>query len=75
MVIYTSSDIQKKFPELLKKVLSEGQIQFKTQDGQIFVIRPISSVKESPFEVRSIKLGITTKDILDAIRESRTRYS
>lgn len=75
MIMYTSSEVQKKFPTLLKKALNEGKLTFKTQDGQVFVISPVLSVKKSPFEVRSIKLDITTSDILQAIRESRTRYS
>jgi hypothetical protein len=73
--MYTSSEVQKQLPTLLKKALSEGQLIFKTQDGQFFVISPIQPIKESPFEVRSIKLGISTSDILQAIRESRERYS
>jgi hypothetical protein len=74
MTIYTSSEIQKKFPELLQKALREGQIHFMTKDGQVFTISPVMPVKESPFEVRSIKLNITRSGILEAIRESRTRY-
>jgi hypothetical protein len=75
MMIYSSSEVQKQFPILLKKALSEGQIKFKTNDGQIFIIRPEILPKVSPFEVRSIKLPITRSDILEAIRESRARYS
>ena len=66
MIVYTSSEVQKRFSALLKKALS---------DGQVFVIRPETSAKKSPFDVRSIKLPITKADILDTIRESRTRYS
>jgi hypothetical protein len=75
MVLYTSSEIQKKFPELLKKALQEGQIRFVTQDGQVFMISPVLPVKVSPFEIRGIKLDLKRSDILDAIRESRARYS
>jgi len=75
MMVYTASEVQKQFPALLKKALSEGQVKFKTKDGQVFVIRPEMPAKKSPFEIRSIKLPITRADILDAIRESRTRYS
>ena len=75
MMVYTSSEVQRRFSTLLKKALSEGQVKFKTKDGQVFVIRPETPAKKSPFEVRSIKLPITKADILDAIRESRTRYS
>ncbi|MCI0553488.1 MAG: type II toxin-antitoxin system Phd/YefM family antitoxin [Anaerolineae bacterium] len=75
MTVYTSSEVQKRFSTLLKKALREGQVKFKTKDGQVFVIRPETPAKKSPFEVRSIKLPITKMDILDAIREGRARYS
>lgn len=75
MMVYTSSEVQKKFSALLKKALSEGQVKFKTKDGQVFLILPETPAKKSPFEIRSIKLPITKTDILEAIRESRTRYS
>ena len=75
MIIYTSSEVQKQFSTLLKKALSEGQLKFKTKDGQIFIIRPEIPPRVSPFEVRSIKLPITRSDILEAIHESGERYS
>ena len=77
-MIYTISQVQKQFSTLLKKVLSEGQIKFKTPDGQVFVIAPVRSVKKStksPFDIQGIKLPITTQDILQSVRESRERYS
>jgi hypothetical protein len=75
-MIYTTSQVQKQFSVLLKKALSEGQIQFKTKDGQLFIIRPVRAhtAKKSPFEVGSIKLPITRADILQSIRDSRERY-
>ena len=76
-MMYTSTQIQKQFSTLLKKALSEGQIQFKTRDGQVFIIQPVRTVtrsEKSPFDVRSIKLPITTSHILESIRESRERY-
>lgn len=75
MMIYTSTEVQKQFSALLKKALSEGQVMFKTRDGQIFVIRPETPARKSPFEIRSIKLPITRMDILEAIHEGRARYS
>jgi hypothetical protein len=74
MMVYTVSEVKQQFSALLNKALSEGQIKFKTDDGQIFVIRPEITAKMSPFEIRSIKLPITKRDILEAIRESRARY-
>jgi hypothetical protein len=75
MMVYTISEVKKQFSTLLKKALSEGQIKFKTNDRQVFVIRPEISAKKSPFEVRGIKLPISKADILDTARESRTRHS
>lgn len=75
MMIYTSSEVQKQFSDILKKAVNEGQIRFRTRDGQVFIIRPEIPPKISPFEVRSIKLPITRSDIIESIRESRARYS
>jgi hypothetical protein len=74
-MIYTSSEVQRQFSVLLKKAVNEGQIRFRTRDGQVFIIRPEMPPKTSPFEVRSIKLPVTRSDILESIRESRARYS
>ena len=68
-MMYTTSQVQKQLVEILQKVLREGQIQFKSKEGQIFVIRPLPSVKpskSSPLDVRGIKLPVTTNDILQA---------
>jgi hypothetical protein len=76
-MIYTTSQVQQQLPDLLKKALLDGQIWFKTRDGQVFLIKPVVSEKasnKSPLDVRSVKLPITTNDILLAVRESRERY-
>ena len=77
-MIYTVSQVQKQLADLLQKALREGQVQFKSKDGQVFVIRPLKSgktSKTSPLDVRGIKLSVTTNDILQAVRESRQRYA
>ena len=77
-MIYTTSQIQNQLIELLQKALREGQVQFKSNDGQVFVIRPVMSAKpskSSPLDVQGIKLPVTTNEILQAVRESRQRYA
>jgi len=77
-MMYTVSQIQKQLTELLQKALQEGRVQFKSKDGQIFEIRPLTlakTSKASPLDVKGIKLSITTNDILQAVRESRQRYA
>lgn len=77
-MMYTASQVQNQLSDLLKKARLEGQIRFKTRDGQVFVISPVGSrkaLRKSPLDVRSIKLPITTNDILLAVREGRERYT
>jgi antitoxin Phd len=77
-MIYTTSQVQKQLADLLRKALREGQVQFKTKDGQVFVIRPVMTGKKSktsPLDIKGIKLPVTTNDILQAVRESRQRYA
>jgi hypothetical protein len=73
-MVYTYAELRERFSSLLEKAVTEGQIKFKNQDGQVFVIRPEQPLKKSPFDVRSIKLPITRRDIFEAIQESRARY-
>lgn len=77
-MMYTTSQVQKQLAALLLKALREGQVQFKSRDGQVFVIRPVTSgkiSKASPLDVKGIRLPMTTNDILQAVRESRQRYA
>ncbi|MCS6908991.1 MAG: hypothetical protein NZM11_00240 [Anaerolineales bacterium] len=73
MTIYTDAEVREQLPALLEKALAEGQVKFKSRDGRVFVIRPARPPKTSPFDVRSVRLPITKRDILEAIRESRAR--
>lgn len=75
MTTYSYSEARKRLSVLLERALLEGQVKLRSRDGRIFIIRPERPPKTSPFDVRSVKLPISKVDILDAIRESRARYS
>jgi len=75
MTVYSYSEARKRLSTLLERALAEGQVKLRSRDGRIFVIRPERLQKTSPFDVRSVKLPISKVDILDAIRESRARFS
>jgi hypothetical protein len=75
MTTYSYSEARERLSALLERALLEGQVKLRSRDGRIFIIRPERLQKTSPFEVRSIKLPISKVDILDAIRESRARFS
>ena len=50
----------------------EGVVCVKKRDGESFYIKP-AIVKKSPHDVKGVDLGITSTEILDAIRESREK--
>jgi hypothetical protein len=75
MTTYSYSEARERLSTLLERALMEGQVKLRSRDGRIFIIRPERLAKTSPFEVRSVKLPISKTDILDAIRESRSRFS
>jgi hypothetical protein len=75
MTTYSYSEARERLSTLLERALMEGQVKLRSRDGRIFIIRPERLAKTSPFEVRSVKLPISKTDILDAIRESRARFS
>lgn len=73
-MVYSYAEVRERLAIVLERVLVEGQVKFRSRDGQVFIIRPERSGKTSPFDVRSAKLPITKLDILEAIRESRARF-
>ncbi|GAB4461425.1 MAG: hypothetical protein Kow0070_19020 [Anaerolineales bacterium] len=75
MTTYSYSEARERLSVLLERALLEGQVKLRSRDGRIFIIRPERPPKTSPFDVRSVKLPISKSDILDAIRESRARFS
>ena len=75
MIIYSYTEARERFAALLERALNEGQVKVRSRDGRVFVIRPEPTLRKSPFDVRSLDLPITKREILDAIRESRERYS
>ncbi|MCC7117764.1 MAG: hypothetical protein IT310_04495 [Anaerolineales bacterium] len=75
MTTYSYSEARERLSALLERALLEGQVKLRSRDGRIFVIRPERLPKTSPFEVQSIKLPISKVDILEALRDGRTRFS
>ncbi len=75
MTVYSYAEARERLSSLLERALTEGQVKLRSRDGRVFIIRPERLPKTSPFDVRSVKLPITKVDILEAIRESRARFS
>jgi len=73
MKVYTYSEARQKLSEVLDIARSE-EVIIKRRGGETFTLVFKKSPK-SPFDVPGIKTKATTKDIIDAVRESRARVA
>ena len=69
MKVYIYSEAHQKFSTVLDIAKSE-EVIIKRRGGETFKIIFTKSPK-SPFDVAGVKTKATTKDILEAVRESR----
>lgn len=69
MKVYTYSEARQKFSTVLDTAKLEDVI-IKRRGGETFKIIFTNSPK-SPFDVAGVRTKATTKDILDAVKESR----
>lgn len=69
---YSFTEARQHFASVLDEAKKEGIVCIKKRDGESFYIKP-ATPKKSPLDVKGTNLGITTTEILDAIRESRER--
>ena len=73
MKIYTYSEARQKLSKVLDIARSE-EVIIKRRGGETFTLVFKKSPK-SPFDVPGIKTRATTKDIIDAVGESRARVA
>jgi hypothetical protein len=55
---------------LLEQAEREGEVRIQRADGQVFVLKP-EAAKRSALDVASIKLNVSTKEIIEFVREGR----
>lgn len=70
MVVYTLAEAQQNLALVLDKAVEEGEVRVKRKDGQVFVIRLVTS-DDSPLDVEGVDLGLTADEILGFIQEVR----
>ncbi len=71
MKVYTYSEARQRLAYVLNIARTE-EVIIKRRGGEAFSII-FKKNKKSPFDVPGIKTKATTKDILEAVRESRER--
>lgn len=73
MKVYTYSEARQRFAEVLN-IARKEEVIIKRRSGETFTI-VFKKTPKSPFDIPGIKTKATTKDILEAIKDSRERIS
>lgn len=72
MQVYTYSEARQKLAVVLEQAEATGKVLIRRKDGRTFALVP-EKIVTSPLDVPSIKANITSKEIVDIVRESRER--
>lgn len=69
---YSFTEARQHFAAILDEAKREGAVCIKKRDGESFYIKPSVS-KKSPLDIEGVDLGISSSEIVDAVREGRER--
>ncbi|PIP42328.1 MAG: prevent-host-death protein [Desulfobacterales bacterium CG23_combo_of_CG06-09_8_20_14_all_51_8] len=72
MQVYTYSEARQKLALVLEQAENTGKVLIRRKDGRTFSLVP-EKIASSPLDVPTIRAKITTKEIVDIIREGRER--
>ncbi len=72
MNTYTYSEARQRLAELLKKAKKEGKVLIKRKDGTIFELKALTE-KKSPLDVKGVNIKLEKEEIVDILREVRSR--
>lgn len=68
----TYLETQENLSVLLERAREQGEVRIKRNDGQVFILKP-DRARRSPLDVAGIDLGVSTKEIVEFVREGRER--
>lgn len=71
MTVFTFSNARQNFASLLDTASKTGEVLIKRQDGRVYSLRQ-KTTKRSSLEVKGINTKITTQELINIIRESRS---
>ncbi len=69
---YTYSEARQNLASLLDLAQKED-VEIRRKDGSVFILRARQTCDRSPLDVPAVKSPVSLDDILDAVRESRSR--
>ncbi len=67
--IYSYEKAKKSFDLVFKKATLDGKVAIR-KDNKLYILMPASK-NASPLDIEGVDLGISSKDIIDFIHESR----
>ena len=68
----TYTETQENLSVLLESASDESEVRIKGTNGQIFILKPENG-KRSALDIAGIDLGVSTKEIVEFVREGRER--
>lgn len=72
MQVYTYSEARQKLSAVLDRAESSGSVMIRRKDGRTFTLQPLKS-KVSPLDVPSIRTNMSTDELVDLVRDERSR--
>jgi antitoxin (DNA-binding transcriptional repressor) of toxin-antitoxin stability system len=73
MDVFTYSEARQNMAALLDRADRGERIRIRRKDGHLFDLQRVRQ-SGSPLDVEGIDLGVSTAEIVELVRESRTRY-
>jgi len=73
MKSYTYSEARENFASVLEEVERDGTVEIRRRDGAVFRIVSAPKSRNSPLEVKGVKLKVRTPELVAAVREGRER--
>ena len=73
MKSYTYSEARGNFATVLDEAERDGAVEIRRRDGSVFRILPSRESKRSPLDVKGVRLGLSTADLVAMVREGRER--
>jgi hypothetical protein len=61
------------FASVFEEAERDGAVEIRRRDGAIFRILPARRSKASPLDVKGVKSGVQTADLVAIVREGRER--
>ena len=69
---YSFTEARQHFASMLDEAKREGVVCVRKRDGESFYIKP-AILQKSPLDIKGVDLGLSSSEIVDAIREGRER--